>query len=156
MRRLARQFNASGLQLGHRYNGSPICVADGTPPPPDDPNVYVPTARPGSRTPHLWLADGRSTLDLFSGKGFTLLRLGAGAPDGLELQQVAAKRGVPLSIESIDQRDVCDAYAARLVLVRPDGYVAWRGDQLPDDVEAVADLLATVCGFEVKMVEACS
>jgi 2-polyprenyl-6-methoxyphenol hydroxylase-like FAD-dependent oxidoreductase len=147
LRRLARQFNASGLQLGHRYNGSPICIADGTPPPPDDPNVYVPTARPGSRTPHLWLADGRSTLDLFSGKGFTLLRLGADAPDGSALQDAAAKRDVPLSIESIDQRDVCDAYAARLVLVRPDGYVAWRGDQLPEGVEAVAALLATVCGF---------
>jgi hypothetical protein len=79
----------------------------------------------------------------------------ASAPDGLKLQQVAAKRGIPLSIESIDQRDVFDAYAARLVLVRPDGYVAWRGDQLPDGVEAVADLLATVCGFEVKMAEAC-
>jgi hypothetical protein len=147
LRRLARQFNASGLQLGHRYNGSPICIADGTPPTPDDPNVYVPTARPGSRTPHLWLADRRSTLDLFSGKGFTLLRLGANAPDGSALQDAAAKRGVPLSIESIDQRDVCDAYAARLVLVRPDGYVAWRGDQLPEGVEAVAALLATVCGF---------
>ena len=36
---------------------------------------YVPTARPGSRAPHVWLADGRSTLDLF-GRGFVLLRLG--------------------------------------------------------------------------------
>ena len=38
---------------------------------------YVPTARPGSRAPHAWLPDGRSTLDLF-GRGFVLLRFGAG------------------------------------------------------------------------------
>ena len=34
---------------------------------------------PGGRAPHAWLADGRSTLDLF-GRGFTLLRF-ADAPD---------------------------------------------------------------------------
>jgi FAD-dependent monooxygenase len=67
------------------------------------------------------------------------------------LKDIAAKRDVPLLIESVDQRDVCEAYAARLVLARPDGYVAWRGDQLPDGVEAVAALLGTVCGFGEEM-----
>ena len=43
------------------------------PPPPDDPAEYTPSARPGSRAPHVWLRDGRSTLDLY-GRGFTLLR----------------------------------------------------------------------------------
>ena len=34
---------------------------------------YEQTSRPGARAPHVWLPDGRSTLDLF-GRGFTLLQ----------------------------------------------------------------------------------
>jgi len=32
---------------------------------------------------------------------------------------------------------VCSAYEKKLVLVRPDGHVAWRGDSLPADADAV-------------------
>ncbi|MFA5490497.1 MAG: FAD-dependent monooxygenase, partial [Candidimonas sp.] len=66
------EWESMGLQLGHRYENSPICVPDGTAPTPDDFRLYVPTARPGSRAPHAWLKDGRSTLDLF-GECFVLL-----------------------------------------------------------------------------------
>ena len=41
---------------------------------PDQADAYVPSARPGSRAPHVGLRDGRSILDLF-GRGFVLLRL---------------------------------------------------------------------------------
>ncbi|WP_424139553.1 FAD-dependent oxidoreductase [Roseomonas chloroacetimidivorans] len=146
VRTLARQFNASGLQLGHRYEGSPICIPDGTPAPPDDPNVYDPVARPGSRAPHLWLKDGRSTLDLFSGREFTLLRLGADRPDASALDTAARRLGVPLVTRDVEQEDVRALYGADLVLVRPDGYVAWRGDRLPETVEG---LLQTVRGEPV-------
>ena len=53
---VGREFRTTGAQLGYRYEGSPICVADGTPAPPDPMETYVPTARPGSRAPHAWLA----------------------------------------------------------------------------------------------------
>ena len=49
------------------------------------------TSHPGCRAPHAWLADGRSTLDLF-GRNFTLLRLGSGAPDPARLVAAAAQR----------------------------------------------------------------
>src|SRR5262249_42776304 len=68
---VGREFRTIGAQLGYRYEASPICVADGTPAPPDPMETYMPTARPGSRAPHAWLPDGRSTLDLF-GRGFAL------------------------------------------------------------------------------------
>ncbi len=153
VKRLSRQFNASGLQLGHRYDNSPICIPDGTPAPPDDPNHYVPVARPGSRAPHLWLEDGRSTLDLFSGKDFTLLRLGTDAPNTSKLEQAAGSHGIPLTVHQVNQADVCDLYAARLALVRPDGYVAWRGDQLPQSEDELQKLLATVCGAKAAVLE---
>ena len=70
---------------------------DGTPAPADHASVYVQTSRPGHRAPHAWLADGRSTLDLF-GKGFVLLRLGAEAPDATPLVRAAAGPGLPLRV----------------------------------------------------------
>ena len=76
------EWECVGVMLGYRYEGSPICVADGTPPPPDPISQYHPSARPGSRAPHAWLAPGRSTLDLF-GRGFVLLRFGGADPAGL-------------------------------------------------------------------------
>ena len=63
--RSARMFRTIGLQLGYRYEDSPIIVPDGTPAPPDDPENFVASARPGSRAPHVALADGSSTLDLY-------------------------------------------------------------------------------------------
>src|SRR5690606_29026303 len=49
------EFNIPGVTFGGRYDGSPIVVADGSTPPPDGPNHYVPTACPGGRPPHAWL-----------------------------------------------------------------------------------------------------
>src|SRR5262245_20577832 len=83
-----------GVHLGYRYVDSPICCADGTALPPDEPNRYTPSASPGCRAPHVWLAPGRSTLDLF-GKAFALLGFGADSADVELLLAVARTRGVP-------------------------------------------------------------
>ena len=85
---MRREWFTLGAHLGYRYEGSPICWPDGTAAPPDDPRAYVPTARPGHRAPHAWLADGRSTLDLF-GRGFTLLGFGADAAEAAPLLEAA-------------------------------------------------------------------
>jgi hypothetical protein len=100
--------------------------------------TYVQTARPGSRAPHVRLADGRSTLDLF-GRGFVLLALGPDAPETAAMEEAAASRGVPLSAARLDEPEVTAVYRHALVLVRPDGHVAWRADALPDDPGAILD-----------------
>jgi 2-polyprenyl-6-methoxyphenol hydroxylase-like FAD-dependent oxidoreductase len=138
---LAQEWHSFGVAMGYRYDTSPLVVPDGTPPTPDDPSDYVQTARPGHRAPHAWLADGRSTIDLF-GDGFTLLCLGFSGDAG-PLEAAAADRGVPLRVIAIDDPGVARLYERRLVLVRPDGMVAWRADSLPDDASA---LVATVTG----------
>ena len=100
---------------------------------------FVPVARPGTRAPHAWLADGRSTLDLF-GRGFVLLRLGAAPPAADALVAAARERGVPLAgRRSGRSGDIAALYERRLVLVRPDGHVAWRADVLPGDAIALVD-----------------
>ena len=120
------------------YENSPVCVSDGSASLPEEPAVSDQSARPGSRAPHAWLADGRSTLDLF-GRGFVLLRLGDAAPDASALVGAAKSRGVPLAVVTLPDPTVARLYERRLVLVRPDGHVAWRGDDLAGDPFAVVD-----------------
>ena len=138
LRDVARMFRTIGVQLGYRYDPSPICVPDGTLPPADEPETYVPTARPGSRAPHVWLDDERSTLDLF-GTGFVLLRLGPEVPDPSPLVEAATERKIPLQVVTLREPEVLQCYGRRFILVRPDGHVAWRGDKIPADVEALID-----------------
>jgi 2-polyprenyl-6-methoxyphenol hydroxylase-like FAD-dependent oxidoreductase len=145
----SREYRNEGIVLGYRYDPSPLCVPDGTPAPPDWVMTYEQTARPGSRAPHVRLPDGRSTLDLY-GRGFVLLRLGRAAPSAQAIADAARLRGVPFEEVAIDDKEVLRIYARRLVLVRPDGHVAWRSDVAPDDALALID---TVRGAAPRAVE---
>ncbi len=135
---IGAMFRTDGLQLGYVYEGSPVCIADGSSAPEDKSETYAQTARPGARAPHAWLADGRSTLDLF-GRGFVFLRLGEDAPDGSALAEEADARSVPFRIEHIQDENIAALYETGLVLVRPDGHVAWRGDMAPKDCGKLMD-----------------
>ncbi|MCC6777402.1 MAG: FAD-dependent oxidoreductase [Hyphomicrobiales bacterium] len=127
-----------GLHLGYRYDDSPIVAPDGTPAPPLETSTYTQTARPGARAPHAWLPDGRSTLDLY-GRGFVLLRLTPDAPISEGIRAAATSAGVPLDVVSLDVPAVAALYQRSLVLVRPDGHVAWRGDEEPADARTLID-----------------
>jgi 2-polyprenyl-6-methoxyphenol hydroxylase-like FAD-dependent oxidoreductase len=127
-----------GLALGYQYAPSPIVCSDGSPPQLSTSAEYHPTTYPGSRAPHAWLSDGRSTLDLF-GNGFTLLRLGEAAPQPSAFERAFAERGVPLTTVRIDDPAIASLYERALVLVRPDGHVAWRGDAVPTDPLVIVD-----------------
>ena len=124
------EFNIPGITFGGRYDGSPVIVSDGTAPPPDSPNAYVPTACPGGRAPHLWLADGRSLYDAL-GFEFTLLALGKSA-DTAPFRAAADTLKIPLSIVPLEEPGARDLYGAELVLIRPDQIVAWRGNAATD------------------------
>jgi putative polyketide hydroxylase len=137
-----------GIDRGYA-NASTAGLPDGSPAPEDPANPvgdYVPSGRPGSRAPHVWLdATGtRSTLDAF-GRTFVLLtdRVGAAAADR------TADGGIPLQrlVPDLDGwRNEYGVEAGGGVLVRPDGHVAWRSsgplDLSGDDVAGA--LLATV------------
>jgi len=137
---MRHEWFMNGFHLGYRYDDSPIVWPDGTPPLPVESSTYTQTARPGARAPHVALPDGRSTLDLY-GRGFALLRLGADAPSGEGVMRAAAAAGVPMRLVSLDHPDVLQAYAAALVLVRPDGHVALRDDADPAEPGAVIDVV---------------
>jgi 2-polyprenyl-6-methoxyphenol hydroxylase-like FAD-dependent oxidoreductase len=126
------------IKLHYGYDGSPICVSDDTPPFEPDAARFVPSTRPGTRAPHAWLDDQRSTLDLF-GDGFVLLRLGANPPEATSLLEAAKARGVPMREIALPDPDVAALYEMPLVLVRPDGHVAWRGNDSPADPAMVVE-----------------
>jgi 2-polyprenyl-6-methoxyphenol hydroxylase-like FAD-dependent oxidoreductase len=138
-----REFDIPGIHFGVFYGASPIVCGDGTPPPADDWHRYVPHATPGARAPHLWLTDGVSIFDRF-GRDFTLLRLGDGTHDAGGFEAAARRRGAGLTVLDVAGAEARDLYERDLVLVRPDHHVAWRGNAMPGDPQAVID---RVLGF---------
>ena len=127
------QYLTVGIQLGERYEASPVIWPDDSAAPPDRWDSYTPLDRPGARAPHFWLTPGRALYDRF-GKGFTLLDFGArdGAP---ALASAAAARGVPLKVVQLEPR--AELYRSALVLMRPDQHIAWHGDGVSDALAVI-------------------
>lgn len=136
-----QQYCCGGLNFGYFYDRSPIIAYDGAPHPTYTMAEFTQSTVPGCRTPHFWLADGRSLYDA-AGTGFTLIRFDARV-DVTPLLDAARLRKMPLKLLDVDSRQRPQVYGEALVLSRPDFHVAWRGDALPD---RVADLIDTVRG----------
>jgi hypothetical protein len=138
------------MEIGYRYRSAAVI-----PEAEDDGGMFddprQSRARPGTRAPHLYLAQGGravSTLDLF-GRNFVLLA-GADGRAWCEGARRAARRWTGLGLDTYrigpdgdlgdeEQRFATDygIAASGAVLVRPDGFVAWRARELSDDPEAV-------------------
>jgi 2-polyprenyl-6-methoxyphenol hydroxylase-like FAD-dependent oxidoreductase len=127
------------IELGHRYRSSAVVQER------DDhgslhENPHEPSGRPGTRAPHVEI-DGRSTLDLF-GRGFVVLS----ASDAW----CGAAQAASLDAHRIDAPGFAKSYGTGTdgaVLVRPDGFIAWRASEAREDGErelssALADILA--------------
>jgi 2-polyprenyl-6-methoxyphenol hydroxylase-like FAD-dependent oxidoreductase len=142
---LGTQFDPIGVELGARYDGSPI-IASNEAAPTDSIVQYVPTGQPGGRAPHAWIGPGRGIgHSLFDrlGRGFTLLRLGPKPAAGSEFGEAAKRRGVPLDDVDVADSDARDMYGRDLALVRPDQHVAWRGNEPNGKAD---EILARVIG----------
>ncbi len=130
-----KEFDAPGVHLGLRYE-SAIVISDGLPP-EDKSHEWTQSSYPGCRAPHAWLKPGLSTLDLF-GHGFTLICFNSQA--GIErLERRCHEKQIPLTTHHINNPDIAKLYERAFVLVRPDGHVAWRGDEIPLYVEMMID-----------------
>jgi 2-polyprenyl-6-methoxyphenol hydroxylase-like FAD-dependent oxidoreductase len=129
------EFASIGVQLGVRYDDSPIIAHDGAAPPPDDPVRYAPSGVPGGRAPHVLLPGGKALFDMF-GRGFSLLCLNERA-DTSGLENAAKRARVPLTLIRLESDDARELYGRDMVLVRPDQHVAWRGNVSPDDAEGL-------------------
>lgn len=149
------EFNAQGTELNQRYASTAV-VAD-----PDagdevfarDRMLYLQaTTRPGAKIPHVWLVDDTghkvSTLDV-TGKGSFSVVTGlsggawATAADKLDLPFL---RTVVIGADGArdsyhDWRRAREIDEAGALLVRPDGYIAWRHVPAIHDEEEAFHLL---------------
>lgn len=128
-------FDMLGLDLGQHYERGAL-VPDGTPPPAPATSTFdfVPSTRPGSRLPHAWVEgeDGRvSTLDLVDLCRPTVI-CGAGgahwvaAAESLGLAAHAIGDGAALADPLGEWQAISGIGPNGVLLVRPDGHVAWR------------------------------
>jgi putative polyketide hydroxylase len=149
---LANDFN---IELGYIYRSPAIVPEDDVERGSEDPRESQ--GRPGSRAPHLWIEKGGrriSTLDLF-GHGFALLTSAGGAA-WADASRAAARGINGLNLDAhIVGTDVhnrsgqfATAYGigdSGAVLVRPDGFVAWRAKMMATDpARVVANVLETL------------
>lgn len=128
--RLAAQPSWPQMYEPH-YEGSPVVLG----PPGARPGIHGThafAARPGHHLAPRRLSDGSSTFERL-GPGFTLLAFGPQAGRVRPLEDAASSLGVPLQVTRDTYEGERTAYEAPLVLVRPDQYVAWAGERLPDD-----------------------
>ncbi len=140
-----QQYCCGGLNFGYFYDASPIIAYDGEDPPGYSMSEFTPSTVPGCRTPHVWLKDGRSLYDAM-GPDYTLLRFDAGL-DVSAFCSKASERGIPIATLDVDAEEAAAVYKHKLVLSRPDQHVAWRGNAVPADLDA---LLALISGIAAK------
>ncbi|WP_456652378.1 FAD-dependent oxidoreductase [Bradyrhizobium lupini] len=140
------EFNIPGVTFGGRYDASPIIVSDGSQPPPDAANVYVPSACPGGRAPHAWLEDGVSLYDLF-GFEWTLLQFGEVMSAHSSFAETIRAIGVDVKLVTLP-KSLRDLYEADLALIRPDQIVAWRGSA--SQAGTIGRVLARALGHDAS------
>ncbi|KAJ4861496.1 FAD binding domain-containing protein [Trichoderma breve] len=143
-----------GVELGYRYTSS-ICLPDQAqdelPSPPEfDPRHYIPTTVSGYRAPHVFLQDKTPIFDHY-GKDFTLIAF-KNSQQHLQaidwFTQSAERLKVPLRISSLDGETAAHSiWSADLVLVRPDGFVSWRGNSL-DKLDTAHEVIAKATGHD--------
>ena len=136
LEKLKEEYFCLGIQLGARYDDSPIIINEDNLLPDSSPYDYTPTSHPGGRAPHAWLEDGSPLFDHFS-NGFTLLKLGTVNINTDSFVNRAANLRIPLVLYENTSKDLFRLYKYNLVLIRPDQYVAWRGNNIPEDLDSV-------------------
>jgi 2-polyprenyl-6-methoxyphenol hydroxylase-like FAD-dependent oxidoreductase len=135
-----QQYCCGGLNFGYFYDSSPIIAYDGEPAPAYTMSEFTPSTVPGCRMPHIWLSGHRSLYDSL-GSDYTLVRSDptinvSGLVDG------ATRRSLPLEVLDIESAaESSTPFSHKLLLVRPDQHVAWRGNAEPDDPIDLVDLV---------------
>ena len=153
------EFNAHGVDLNQRYVSDGI-VPDGTPDPgfTRDPELHhQPSSRPGARLPHAWITSGTRTLSTLDtvGKGrFTLLTgiggerwVRAAEAQAVEIATVVVGPGREYEDPYGDWARLREVSDSGALLVRPDGFVAFRHASAAEDAAALlTDALERILG----------
>jgi len=142
-------LDALAVDIGVTYESGALTPVAARSTTPEEP--WRPTGRPGARLPHVWLQRGEervSTLDLL-GPGLTVFTGPDDEPWRAAAPAASACVGVDVRVLVVGRHGLHDpdeelaaAYGLGsdgAVLVRPDGYVAWRA-RSASGVDAVQEL----------------
>jgi 2-polyprenyl-6-methoxyphenol hydroxylase-like FAD-dependent oxidoreductase len=132
-----QQYCCGGLNFGYFYDRSPIILYDGAEQPAYTMADFTPSTIPGCRVPFATLPDGRPIYDAL-GPGYTLLRLDSNIVV-TPLVDAMHDGGVPIEVVDLQAGD--SDHDRKLILVRTDQHIAWRGDALPDRPDRLVDTL---------------
>lgn len=141
----------TGTVMGYRYNDSPIVITDPSiPEPPTSITEYIPSTWPGARAPHVFLVDGKTSIFDLYGTYFSIIDFSATGKTSEAFVAVANELNILITRVHLPEEKHCRAVWERdVVLVRPDGFVAWRcSPEGPEsvDVADVKKVLLTVAG----------
>lgn len=139
--KVSRMYESLGVEIGYRYHGSPVISRDHAAEPPYEERHYLPTTWSGARLPSAFRADGRAVFDQLDYGHFTLLDMGADAADVAALVEAADECRVPLQVLTLDEPNLARLYERKLLLVRPDQHVCWRGDTRPENTYHLFNLI---------------
>lgn len=117
-----------GIEMGYRYNGSPVVVPDNKAEEPEwNTTHYIPSTWPGARAPHVFLADEQTSIfDLF-GNDFTFIDFSDSGDIGKRFAAHAKSLSIPLkSVHLPGEQHVREVWGREAFLIRPDDHVAWR------------------------------
>ncbi|MEU3011921.1 FAD-dependent monooxygenase [Nocardia asteroides] len=142
----------AAIELGQLYRSAAVLGAEADLPPAQRPDEWA--GQPGTRAPHLALADSgsSSTLDLF-GRGWVVLSedarwRAAAATASQRLDVAVGFVEIGTDVKTVEPNVFDTAYGLSgtgASLVRPDGYIAWRAVAVPEDpATALTQALAQV------------
>lgn len=123
------EYEQEATVLGYRYTGSPLLPVEDEATHQEHKGVFQQSDHIGGRAPHLWLKDGRSSIDVYW-SAMTLVTIGAPEVTASlqTAQQAAQALAIPLQVLEITAQQAAGLFTQPLTLVRPDGHVAWKGE----------------------------
>ncbi|MEM7348578.1 MAG: FAD-dependent monooxygenase, partial [Chloroflexota bacterium] len=127
--------NADVHSFEPQYEGSPVVFG------PENgvssaQGSHLFTARAGHHLPPQSLSTGQNIFETL-GQGFTLLAFDVETTTTSAFKSAADALNMPLKIIRDSYKDGRQQYEAHLILVRPDQFVAWSGDDPASDVQQI-------------------
>ncbi|QDP96505.1 hypothetical protein FOE78_11850 [Microlunatus elymi] len=147
--------NEIGMMFGYRVVGGAVCLE------PDDDhqqfeNGFLPTGRPGSRVPQLWLTNDGVRTSIIDRLGRSFVIITASVDWREAAAHATAELGLPIEVVVVDDRQLDDhetSWTDRYgigengaTLIRPDLFVGWRtaAPASPASTEELIKALSTV------------
>lgn len=137
-----------GIEMDYRFPDSPVVLTrDADTPLAWNPRTYIPSTLPGSRAPHVFLRDGKTSIMDLYGRAFTVVDFTADGHLSEQFAEKAKELRIPLTrLHLPAETHVAQVWGHGVVLIRPDDHVAWRLTESDDRSVQVEIILKIATG----------